>query len=327
MRKAHRTRRRHAYHTALEHLEKVPTVPASATAGVARVAALSHRIEGANVYCVDAAGKLVGVLHVTALLGLGDAELVKDHMLAPPPCVPADADQETVAQAAIRLGLSAIPVEDEHGRFSGVVPATALLRVLRFEHHEDLDRLSGVLRRVERVTRAADEPPSRRVLERLPWLLVGLCGSALAAWVVSTFEATLEREVTAAFFIPGIVYLADAIGTQTEAVAVRGLAQSLVNPTKTFWKELGTGLFLGSILAALVLPAVWAAFGDVRLAVSVSLATLTAGTVAAVVGFAFPLALFRLGMDPALGSGPLATVVQDVLSLLAYFYSVQWVMG
>jgi magnesium transporter len=325
MSKVRRMRRRHAYHTALEHLEKAPTVLATATAGAARVAALNHRIDGANVYCLNTHGKLVGVLHVTALLGLSDSERVEDHMLAAPPCVRADADQETVAQAAIRLGLSAIPVEDEQGRFTGVVPATALLRVLRFEHHEDLDRLSGVLRRVERVTRAADESPSRRVMERLPWLLVGLVGSAIAAWVVSHFEATLEREVTAAFFIPGIVYLADAIGTQTETVAVRGLAQSLVNPAKTFWKELGTGLLLGSILALLVLPAIWVTFGDLRLAVSVALATLTAGTVAAVVGFAFPLALFRLGWDPALGSGPLATVVQDVLSLLAYFYSVQWV--
>lgn len=59
---------------------------------------------------------------------------------------------------------------------------------------------------------------------RLPWLLVGLAGSALATAAMAGFESTFSRQLAVAFFVPGIVYLADAIGTQSEAIAVRGLS-------------------------------------------------------------------------------------------------------
>ena len=84
-----------------------------------------------------------------------------------------------------------------------------------------------------------------------------------------------------------------------------------------------TGFLLGLALGVPVLPAVWWIFGDLRRAVAVSTALVAAGTAAAAVGFSFPLLLSRLGKDPALGSGPLATVVQDVLSLVTYFAAVQ----
>jgi magnesium transporter len=66
--------------------------------------------------------------------------------------------------------------------------------------------------------------------DRLPWLLVGLMGSVLATFVMTRFEHTLQSQVVIAFFVPGLVYLADAIGTQTEAIAVRGLSLSHAPP-------------------------------------------------------------------------------------------------
>jgi len=122
-----------------------------------------------------------------------------------------------------------------------------------------------------------------------------------------------------AFFIPAIVYLADAIGTQTEAAAVRGL--SLVHRPlgRLLWGEAATGFLIGAVLALASLPLVWAGFGDLRLATAVAFAVLAAGTVAATVGLIFPWILSHLGFDPAFGSGPVATIVQDVLSLIVYF--------
>jgi len=67
---------------------------------------------------------------------------------------------------------------------------------------------------------------------------------------------------------------------------------------------------------ALSFPATWAIFGDARLAAAVSIALLAAGTVATTIGLLLPWALARLGRDPAFGSGPIATIVQDVLSLV-----------
>ena len=64
----------------------------------------------------------------------------------------------------------------------------------------------------------------RRIWHRLPWLLVGLFGAMLSAVVVAAFETQLERNVLIAFFVPAVVYMADAVGTQTETLVVRGLS-------------------------------------------------------------------------------------------------------
>jgi magnesium transporter len=321
------SRARHADATAADHLvSQVPVVPSTATVESARAAALARPDDG-YVYAVDADRRLVVLLPITTLLALSDADLIAPHLEAPPAAVDAGADQELVALAALRFNLPAVPVQDSFGRFMGVVPASSLLRVMHHEHIEDLDRLSGVLRQREHVAHALDAPPSRRLAERLPWLLVGLAGSALATWVMKSFEASLERSVSVAFFVPGIVYMADAIGTQTEAVAVRSLSFQRPAIMRTFAGELGTGVLLGLTLAAPVAPAIHYLFGDLRLGLAVAVAILCAGTLATAIGFAFPLLLARCNRDPALGSGPLATVVQDVLSLLAYFGAVRLLLG
>lgn len=64
----------------------------------------------------------------------------------------------------------------------------------------------------------------RRFWHRLPWLLLGLAGAFLAAGIVGSFERQLEENVILAFFMPGIVYMADAVGTQTETLVVRGIS-------------------------------------------------------------------------------------------------------
>ena len=71
---------------------------------------------------------------------------------------------------------------------------------------------------------ASEEPVVKRFWHRVPWLLVGLLGALLAADIVGAYEQQLQANVMLAFFIPGIVYLADAVGTQTEALVIRGLS-------------------------------------------------------------------------------------------------------
>jgi magnesium transporter len=76
---------------------------------------------------------------------------------------------------------------------------------------------------------------------------------------------------------------------------------------------------IGATLGSLALLLVWLAFGNLALAVTVALALLIASSVATTIGFLLPWLFSRLGFDPAFGSGPVATVIQDVLSLLIYF--------
>jgi Mg/Co/Ni transporter MgtE len=81
-----------------------------------------------------------------------------------------------------------------------------------------------------------------------PWLLVGLLGALLAADIVGAYEQQLQANVMLAFFIPGIVYLADAVGTQTEALVIRGLSVG-VSIGGVVRREVYTGLLVGVTLA------------------------------------------------------------------------------
>ena len=107
--------------------------------------------------------------------------------------------------------------------------------------------------------------------------------------------------------------------TQSEAVAVRGLSLSHVGVGRLIGSELRTGVLIGVVLALLAFPMIWLVFGELRLAAAVTLALAGASVVASTLGLLLPWLLARTGADPAYGSGPLATIVQDVLSLLIYF--------
>jgi magnesium transporter len=246
-------------------------------------------------------------------------------MRPPPPTVLPDTDQETVAAVALAARTSVVPVADTGGRFLGIVPPLAIIDVLHREHDEDVRRLVGITERAGAATSALTVSPRRRAASRLPWLLAGLGGCFLSAVVMAGFEHRLAETIAVAFFVPAIVYLADAIGTQTEAVAVRGLSLERLPLKAILVGELATGALLGLLLGALAFPAIALLFG-VRLAAAVGISIFAAGALASVIGLFFPWLLSRYGYDPAFGSGPIATIVQDVLSLIVYFAAVSLLM-
>jgi magnesium transporter len=271
------------------------------------------------VLAVNGHGKLKGVVSLSKLFAAPAATPLRDILDGKFPRVRADTDQEHAASLALHHGVDALPVVDEEGRALGVMPAQALMQVLRREHVEDLHRLAGIQRENTQARHAIEDPPLRRARHRLPWLLVGLAGSALATAAMAGMERTLQGHIAIAFFVPALVYLADAIGTQTEAVAVRGLSLTRAGLAPLLAGELRTGMLVGLALAAIAFPAVWLAFGEVRLAAAVALSIFAAGTVANGIGMLFPWLLHRFGFDPAYGTGPGSTVVQDVCTILVYF--------
>jgi magnesium transporter len=307
--------------TAAHHLlPQVPRARPLDTAGAVRdrLAGTRYAVLDA-VYVTDEDAHLIGLVPLTDLMAAAPAQPLSEIMDPQPPRARPELDQEQVASLALRSRVSAVPVVDQHERLLGVVPAATLIDILRREHIEDMHRLVGIHQRARQAVQAIDAPPLRRASERLPWLLVGLAGSGLATLVMARFEQALASQLAVAFFVPGIVYLADAIGTQSEAVAVRGLSFNQTSVVRLVLGEFGTGLLIGLCLALLALPVVWFAFGSPPLAVAVATAIVVAGGTATSIGLLLPWLLSRLGVDPALGSGPVATIIQDVLSLLVYF--------
>jgi len=310
--------------TALYHIvTKVPVAKPADSIGCVMTSLRSSSYESVEaVYVTDDEGKLCGAVRLADLLRLPEVVTIGEVMSEASAVVYPTEDQEHVAEMALRHNLAAVPVVNCEGRLLGVVPPRSLLKILRIEHIEDLHRFTGILDGNERARGAMEGAPVRRARDRLPWLLVGLVGSIGATYFVSRFERTLEERVAIAFFIPGIVYLADAIGTQTEAITVRGLSFSNHSFRYLLTSELVTGLLIGSILGGIAFPFVVLFFGDVRLASVVAISICMAGGFATSIGLMLPWILSRAGWDPAFGSGPVATIIQDVLSLMVYFFMV-----
>ena len=273
----------------------------------------------ALVLVVNSAGRLRGVIPLASLFSAGAQARVEELRSRGIPTAHPDTDQERAASLALQHGMDALPVVDASGRALGVMPAQALMQVLRREHVEDLHRLAGIQRESAQARHAIEDPPSRRARHRLPWLLVGLAGSAAATAAMAGMERVLQAHIAVAFFVPALVYLADAIGTQTETVAVRGLSLTRAGLAPLLAGELRTGMLIGLVLGALAFAPVWLAFGELRLAAAVALSIFAAGTVANGIGMLFPWMLHRLGFDPAYGTGPGSTIVQDVCTILVYF--------
>jgi magnesium transporter len=310
--------------TALYHLvTKVPVAKPAESVGSMITSLRGSSYESVEaVYVTDDAGKLCGTVRLADVLRLPEDVTIGEVMTETSAVVYPTEDQEHVAEMALRHNLAAVPVVNREGRLLGVVPPRSLIKILRIEHIEDLHRFTGILDGNEQARNAMEAAPVRRARDRLPWLMVGLLGSILATFIVSRFERTLQERVAIAFFVPGIVYLADAIGTQTEAITVRGLSFSNHSFRYLFTSELVTGLLIGSILGGISFPFVVIFFGDARLASVVAISICMAGGFATSIGLMLPWLLSRAGWDPAFGSGPVATIIQDVLSLMVYFFMV-----
>jgi magnesium transporter len=315
------------FEVAAEHATREVPVAAPGQRAVELLAAMSsQRFESASHVVVLDGERFRGLIRIEDLLAAPADATATSLMDAEAPIVAPGVDQEIAAWRAVRRGESALSVVDADGRFAGLIPPHRLLAVLLAEHEEDLSRLGGFLRSTSAARESTEEPVRRRFWHRVPWLLVGLVGALVSADIVGSFESQLQNMVTLAFFIPAVVYLADAVGTQTETIVVRGLSVG-AGFGRMLARETAAGVVIGLAIALIAGPLVLWRWGNADLALGVGLALFGACSIATVVAVALPLLLDRLGADPAFGSGPLATVIQDLLSILIYLGVVTTIVG
>ncbi len=193
-----------------------------------------------------------------------------------------------------------------------------MLAALLAEHDEDVARLGGYLASTPRARQAVQEPVGRRLWHRLPWLLVGLLGAMASAGIVDAFEEQLEAKVLLAVFVPGVVYVADAVGTQTEALLIRGLSVG-VSVRQVLRRELITGAAIGIVSPQRSSRSPWRSGATSASRSAVALALLASCSIATLVAMLLPWLFQRRDVDPAFGSGPLGTVIQDLLTITVYF--------
>lgn len=270
------------------------------------------------IYCVNEEGHLVGVLSLRQLLTVPPATQLKDTMVSDVISVPVTLDQEEVARIVARYDLLALPVVDEFNKLVGIITVDDVIDVLRDEATEDMMLMAGL----------GDEDialksTGQAIRARLPWLLAGIVGLMLAAALIRSFEHKIEQVAALAAFIPVVVGLSGNVGVQSATIVVRGLAMGQLDVSglvPAIWGEV-------KVVAAIALVCAFAVAGisflvggqNWQLAAAVTSALFVSMLFAAFVGTAVPLVSERLGIDPALATGPVLTTSIDLVGVLIYF--------
>ncbi len=164
------------------------------------------------------------------------------------------------------------------------------------------------------------EPVSLMLEHRLPWLAIGLIGGLAATLLASRFQAVLAENIHLAFFIPIIVYMADAVGHQTESVYIENITRRKVHFHVYLLKEFILGNVMGALFGLCTGLFAYMWFNSLETALSVGYAMFVTMGIAPIVALIIPTILWREHEDPAVGSGPFVTVIQDLVSLLIYFF-------
>lgn len=295
---------------------RVPLVSPGQSAAEARAGMVGGSFDLVDEVAVLDRDRLVGLVALRNLLEARD-EVSMEELMEEPIVLGPDASEEAAAWRMVRSRQSNLAIVEADGSFVGLVPSHKLIGRLLAQHDEDAARLGGYLASSGRARLAAEEPVSRRLLHRLPWLLVGLVGAMASAVIVGAFEAQLDKKVLLAFFVPAVVYMADAVGTQTETLLIRGMSASIDMRT-VVRRELMTGALIGVLIGVAFFPFALIGWGDADVALAVALALTASCSIATSVATILPRVLARLGSDPAFGSGPLATIIQDLLSIAVY---------
>lgn len=270
------------------------------------------------IYCVNEEGHLVGVLSLRQLLTVPPATQLKDTMVSDVISVPVTMDQEEVAQIVARYDLLALPVVDEFNKLVGIITVDDVIDVLRDEATEDMMLMAGL----------GDEDIALKstgaaIRARLPWLLAGIVGLMAAAALIRAFEHKIEQVAALAAFIPVVVGLSGNVGVQSSTIVVRGIAMGQLDVGSllpTIWGEVKVVGVISLICSVAVCGISFFVGGQSwQLAAAVTNALFVSMVFAAVVGTAVPLVAQRLGIDPALATGPILTTSIDLVGVLIYF--------
>jgi magnesium transporter len=224
-------------------------------------------------------------------------------------------DQEEVARLFERYNLVSVPVVDSDDRLVGIITHDDIVDVISEEAEEDIKALGGV------GEEELSDTVATIVRGRFLWLFANLLLALASAWVISRFQGSIEKMVALAVLMPIVASMGGNAGTQTMTVAVRALATrelSRTNAGRVIRRELLVGLFNGLSLAVILGLIAVAWFQVNELGLVIGLAIVCVLIAAAFGGIVIPLVLTRLGVDPAVSSGPFVTTITDVVGFFSF---------
>ena len=212
--------------------------------------------------------------------------------------------------------MNAIPVVNNRGSILGIITVDDIIDVIVQEYNEDILELGGVSSEENLNTTLWDS-----IRLRLPWLLVNLLTAFVASMTVKAFEGTIAKVVALSATMTIVTGMGGNAGSQTQSILVRQLSQddvSLRKYTKSFIKEIMLGVVDGAINGLITGIIVSVIYHNIYLGLIIFIAMIGNLVVAGVFGFLVPVALKRLGADPAVSSSIFITTATDVLGFFIF---------
>jgi magnesium transporter len=302
---------------------EIAALPIGLTAGEAieRIRQLHDEYEDFSyVYVVDDDSRLRGVIYFRDLVFARPGASLDEVMVPDPVAVEAMTDREEVAELAQRYRLFGIPVIDEDGLLLGVVTTDAVIEAIQDEATEDFAAAVGA-----GLGETVYTDVTKSFRSRAPWLVLNLTLALAVAYVIENQTGVIASEPVLAALMPIVATLGGNGGNQSLAVMIRSLASDDVPRAQVpsiLVRQAGVGLLNGLLLAfaATILTFVLVDSGvfesnsaPIEVAFVVGLACLANLLIATLAGTAIPLILRRLGLDPALASSILLTMITDLV--------------
>ncbi|WP_149239530.1 magnesium transporter [Dyadobacter sp. 32] len=270
-----------------------------------------------SVYVIDDNGILLGLLSLkkivlahknTKIESLYDTDVIFVETYRP---------AEEVAELMQRYDLDALPVVNVQGKLLGRITIDDVIDVITEQASSDTLAMAGITGDVEE-----DDTIWQQTKARLPWLLVGMMGGILAAKFISFFEGDLKIIPAMAAFIPIIGSTGGNVGIQTSSIILQSLADKTGLDTtvgQRLLRMFAVALINGTIISCIVFGFNLLIGNELQLALVVSAALLSVVFLASFMGTVTPILLEKIGINPAVASGPFITTANDLIGYGVYF--------
>lgn len=280
-----------------------------------------------RIFVLDEKGELQGFVPARNLivnpshLPLKQVMRQVDHLVTP------ETTREEVVDLVERYKIPALCVVDQNNFLVGVITYEDVVEAIEDIADETIGMMAGTVEDVSEYDHII-----KRFFSRAPWLLVTLCAGLINAAVISYFQI-MGGELLAftLFFVPLINGMSGNVGVQSSTVLVRSMAIGVLSSGKkgeAIVKEVGLGLLTGVIFGLLCGAIVYLLnsmgvqqfnSNPLELGVMVAAGVFGACISATFLGVSTPFFFARIGVDPALASGPIVTAFNDMLSIVIYF--------
>ena len=270
-------------------------------------------------YVVDEEKKLIGLVQLDDVILSQMTDAISKITKPLKHYVNPEEDQEEVAQIFSKYDLSYLPVVDKEGILLGQIMFDDIQDVMEEEVSEDILAYVGV----SSDESIGDVNPDRfkLALGRFPWLIFSISASFVTGYILTFFEGTVGNAIIFASFVPLIMNTTGNVGTQTAMIITRSFALG-ANEFGQFrlplMREMSVGLIMGVMAGFTTFLMILVFYGDSMVGIRVGSTLILSMSTAALFGMLIPMSFKKLGIDPAIASGPLVTSFCDMLSVSMY---------